>query len=50
MLEVNNLDVFYGKSQALRDVSLRVDEGEIKRHCLTPYPVWYVQLQAAWSF
>jgi branched-chain amino acid transport system ATP-binding protein len=29
MLEVNNLDVFYGKSQALRGVSLRVDEGEI---------------------
>lgn len=29
MLEVSNLDVFYGKSQALRDVSLRVDEGEI---------------------
>jgi branched-chain amino acid transport system ATP-binding protein len=29
MLEVSNLDVFYGKSQALRDVSLRIDEGEI---------------------
>jgi len=29
MLEVSNLDVFYGKSQALRDVSLRVVEGEI---------------------
>jgi len=29
MLEVSSLDVFYGKSQALRDVSLRVDEGEI---------------------
>ena len=29
MLEVSNLDVFYGKSQALRDVSLRVDEKEI---------------------
>jgi branched-chain amino acid transport system ATP-binding protein len=29
MLEVSNLDVFYGKSQALRNVSLRVDEGEI---------------------
>ncbi len=29
MLEVSNLDVFYGKSQALRDVSLRVAEGEI---------------------
>jgi len=29
MLEVSDLDVFYGKSQALRDVSLRVDEGEI---------------------
>jgi branched-chain amino acid transport system ATP-binding protein len=29
MLEVNNLDVFYGKSQAMRDVSLRVNEGEI---------------------
>jgi branched-chain amino acid transport system ATP-binding protein len=29
MLEVSNLDVFYGKSQALRGVSLSVDEGEI---------------------
>ena len=29
MLEVSNLNVFYGKSQALRDVSLRVDEKEI---------------------
>jgi branched-chain amino acid transport system ATP-binding protein len=29
MLEVSSLDVFYGKSQALRDVSLRVNEGEI---------------------
>jgi branched-chain amino acid transport system ATP-binding protein len=29
MLEVSSLDVFYGKSQALRNVSLRVDEGEI---------------------
>jgi branched-chain amino acid transport system ATP-binding protein len=29
MLEVSNLDVFYGKSQALQDVSLRVNEGEI---------------------
>lgn len=29
MLEVSKLNVFYGKSQALRDVSLRVDEGEI---------------------
>jgi len=29
MLEVSNLDVFYGKAQALRDVSLRVNEGEI---------------------
>jgi len=29
MLEVSSLDVFYGKSQALRGVSLRVDEGEI---------------------
>ena len=29
MLKVSKLDVFYGKSQALRDVSLRVDEGEI---------------------
>ena len=29
MLEVSNLDVFYGKSQALRDVSLRINEGEI---------------------
>ena len=29
MLEVSNLDVFHGKSQALRDVSLIVNEGEI---------------------
>ena len=29
MLEVSNLDVFYGKSQALRDVSLKVNEGEV---------------------
>jgi len=29
MLEVSSLDVFYGKSQALRNISLRVDEGEI---------------------
>jgi len=29
VLEVSNLDVFYGKSQALRGVSLRVDDGEI---------------------
>ncbi len=29
MLEVSNLNVFYGKSQALRDVSLKVDEKEI---------------------
>ena len=29
MLEVSNLDVFYGKSQALRGVSLKVNEREI---------------------
>ena len=29
MLEVSNLNVFYGKSQALRDASLKVNEGEI---------------------
>ena len=29
MLAVSNLDVFYGKAQALRGVSLRVNEGEI---------------------
>jgi branched-chain amino acid transport system ATP-binding protein len=29
MLKVNNLDVFYGKSQALRGVSLGVNENEI---------------------
>jgi branched-chain amino acid transport system ATP-binding protein len=29
MLEVSNLSVFYGKSQALRDISLKVDEREI---------------------
>ena len=26
MLEVSNLNVFYGKSQALQDVSLKVNE------------------------
>jgi branched-chain amino acid transport system ATP-binding protein len=29
MLEVSNLDIFYGKSQALRNISLNVNEGEI---------------------
>jgi len=29
MLELSNIDAFYGKSQALWDVSLRVNEGEI---------------------
>ncbi len=29
MLEINHIDTFYGKAQALWDVSLRVDEGEI---------------------
>jgi branched-chain amino acid transport system ATP-binding protein len=29
VLEVSNLNVFYGKSQALRDVSLKVNEREI---------------------
>lgn len=29
MLEVSNLNVFYGKSQALRDIALRVNEKEI---------------------
>lgn len=29
MLKVNNIDVFYGNIQALRDVSLEVNEGEI---------------------
>jgi branched-chain amino acid transport system ATP-binding protein len=29
MLEVNNIDTFYGKAQALWDVSLRIDEEEI---------------------
>jgi branched-chain amino acid transport system ATP-binding protein len=29
MLQLSNMNVFYGKSQALWDVSLRVDEGEI---------------------
>ena len=29
MLEVNGVDVFYGKFQALRDVSLRIDKGDV---------------------
>jgi len=29
VLQVSNLNVFYGRSQALRDVSLKVGEGEI---------------------
>ena len=29
MLEIQNVDVYYGKTQALKDVSLSVDEGEI---------------------
>lgn len=29
MLKVNNIDTFYGKAQALWDVSLRIDEAEI---------------------
>lgn len=29
MLEVNKIDVFYGKFQALREASLKVDKGEI---------------------
>jgi branched-chain amino acid transport system ATP-binding protein len=29
MLEVNNIDTFYGKAQALWDVSLKIDEKEI---------------------
>ena len=29
MLEVSNIDTFYGKMQALWDVSLRINEGEI---------------------
>jgi branched-chain amino acid transport system ATP-binding protein len=29
MLEVGNIDTFYGKAQALWDVSLSIDEGEI---------------------
>lgn len=29
MLKVNNIDVFYGNFQALREVSLEVEEGEI---------------------
>ena len=29
MLKVNNIDIFYGKAQALWDVSLRIDEAEI---------------------
>lgn len=29
MLEVKNLSVYYGKAQALHDVNLRVDKGEI---------------------
>ncbi|NLC69385.1 MAG: ATP-binding cassette domain-containing protein, partial [Clostridiaceae bacterium] len=29
MLEINNIDVYYGVIHALKNVSLRVDEGEI---------------------
>ena len=29
MLEVKGMDVFYGKFQALREVSMRVDKGQI---------------------
>ena len=29
MLEVKGIDTYYGNIQALRDVSLRVDDGEI---------------------
>jgi branched-chain amino acid transport system ATP-binding protein len=29
MLEVNGIDVFYGKFQALRDVSMKVDKGQV---------------------
>jgi branched-chain amino acid transport system ATP-binding protein len=29
MLEINNINAFYGRVQALWDVSLRIDEGEI---------------------
>ena len=29
LLEVNNIDVFYGDAQALRDLSLYVNEGEV---------------------
>ncbi|KAA5551507.1 ABC transporter ATP-binding protein, partial [Acinetobacter baumannii] len=29
MLKVDNINVFYGNIQALRDVSLEVNEGEI---------------------
>lgn len=29
MLEINNLQVFYGMIQAIKDVSFRVDEGEV---------------------
>ena len=29
MLEVSNIDTFYGKTQALWDVSLNIDEAEI---------------------
>ena len=29
MLELRNVNTFYGNIQALRDVSIRIDEGEI---------------------
>jgi branched-chain amino acid transport system ATP-binding protein len=29
LLEVNGIDVFYGKFQALRDVSLKIDKGDV---------------------
>ena len=29
MLQIENIDVYYGKIQTLKDVSLRVEDGEL---------------------
>ena len=34
MLDIKNIQTFYGKIQALRDVSIKVNTGEIVMSCL----------------